>query len=78
MSQYISKYVACPYYSRHDGNRICCEGLDPSNTINLVFENKKHQKEYGYTYCNDVKRCRKCKIYQMLDAKYGGADEIQK
>ena len=70
MSRYISKYVVCPFYRRHDDNRICCEGTTDENTINLVFENTKKQKEYGERYCNDMDWCKSCMIYHMLDRKY--------
>ena len=75
MSQYVSKYVVCPYYSRHDGNRICCEGTDASNTINVVFGDAKRQKEYGIRYCNSMTHHRECMICMALDRKYGVAIE---
>ena len=70
MSMYISKYAVCPFYHRHDNNRICCEGTNDTNTINIVFEDSKRQKEYGITHCNDMNGCKKCLIYQTLDRKY--------
>ena len=70
MSMYVSKYVVCPYYRKHSDNRICCEGTNDNNTINLVFEDSRIQKEYGIRYCNDIKGCEDCMIYQMLDLKY--------
>ena len=70
MSKYISKYVVCPFYRRHDNNRICCEGINKTNTINLVFEDSKKQKEYALQHCNNIDGCKQCKIYQMLDSKY--------
>lgn len=70
MSRYISKYVVCPFYRRHDDNRICCEGTDDDNTINIVFNDTKKQKEYGIQHCNDMEGCKDCMIYQMLDLKY--------
>ncbi len=75
MSQYVSKYVVCPYYSRHDGNRICCEGTEDSNTINIVFGDAKRQKEYGIRYCNSMTRHRDCMICKALDERYGATDE---
>lgn len=67
---YESKYAVCPYYHRHESNRICCEGTDDTNTINLVFCDAKALKAYGKRYCNDLVRCRSCKIYQALERKY--------
>jgi hypothetical protein len=75
MSKFISKYAKCPFYHRHDDNRICCEGLDASHTINVVFEVPAKLKEYEMTHCNDIGSYRRCRIYQMLDRnwreKYG-------
>lgn len=70
MSGYVSKYVVCPYYHRHENNRICCEGTDETNTLNLVFGDTKELKAYGKRYCNDLKRCQSCMIYRALDRKY--------
>ena len=71
MSQYVSKYVACPYYHRHDDNRICCEGTNSNNTINLVFGNVNKLKIHTIRYCNDVDGYKKCLICKALDIKYG-------
>jgi hypothetical protein len=67
---YESKYAVCPYYHRHESNRICCEGVDNTNTINLVFVAAKDLKAYGERYCNSISRCSRCMIYQMLERKY--------
>jgi translation initiation factor 2 beta subunit (eIF-2beta)/eIF-5 len=78
MSQYISKYVVCPYYHRHDDNRICCEGtgLKNTNTINLVFVNNKTLKEYTTKYCNDIEGYKRCMICRALNEKYGVLNKI--
>ena len=70
MSQYVSKYVVCPFYRKHSDNRICCEGTDDDNTINLVFGDSKRLKEYGLSFCNDSKCYKGCMVYQMLNQKY--------
>lgn len=70
MSQFVSKYVVCPYYRRHNDNRICCEGTDETNTINLVFEDTRRQKEYGIIFCNDINGYRRCMVCRMLESKY--------
>lgn len=70
MSCYISKYVVCPYYHRHDNNRICCEGVDDTNTSNLVFENSRKQKEYSKKHCNSMEGHKECRFFKMLEEKY--------
>ena len=70
MSQYVSKYAVCPFYHRHDDNRICCEGTDSKNTINLVFGDQCQLKAYGMRYCNDIEGYKDCLICKALNAKY--------
>lgn len=72
MSRYISKYVVCPFYSRNDTNRICCEGVSKTNTINLVFETKEKTLDYQRHFCNDIVRHKDCLICQMLTKKWEG------
>lgn len=67
---YESKYAVCPYYHRHENNRICCEGTNDANTLNLVFGDTNSMKAYSKRYCNDLERCKRCMIYQALDRKY--------
>lgn len=67
---YESKYAVCPYYHRHENNRICCEGTNATNTLNLVFGDTNSMKAYSKRYCNDLERCKRCMIYQALDRKY--------
>ena len=76
MSQYVSKYAVCPYYHRHDDNRICCEGTDSKNTINLVFGDKYKLKEYNIKYCNSISGCKNCLLYKALNTKYEVQNEI--
>lgn len=70
MSRYISKYVVCPFYHRNDTNRIVCEGVDKTNTLNLVFETKENTLEYERHYCDDMDRHKECLLYQMLTKKW--------
>lgn len=70
MSMFVSKYAVCPFYRRHDNNRICCEGTSDDNTINLVFEDAKKLKEHAKTYCDSMDGYHGCLICEMLTAKY--------
>lgn len=74
MSQYVSKYAVCPYYHRHDNNRICCEGTNSKNTINLVFEDQSKLKKYTINFCNSIDGCKRCIIHKALNTKYGEAN----
>ena len=70
MSKYVSKYVVCPCYRRHDDNRICCEGTTDDNTINLVFGNTKKLKEHTEVFCEDIHNYTNCMICKSLCEKY--------
>lgn len=72
--KYISKYVVCPYYHRHDTNRVCCEGTNEENTINLVFGNGRQLKTYCVMYCNSLEGHRRCLLFRALNLKYGVKD----
>ena len=74
MSRYVSKYVVCPFYRRNDTNRICCEGVDKSNTINLVFESKEKTLDYERVFCNDIVKHKDCLICRMLMEKWSEED----
>ena len=69
MAHYESMYVVCPFYRRHDSNRICCEGVDDTNTLNLVFGNQKKLYDYVGRYCNSMENYHGCLICQMLMTK---------
>lgn len=70
--KYISKYAVCPFYHKHEPNRICCEGVSAENTINLVFTDTKKLKEYTTVFCNDMNGYKNCAVCKMLERKYGG------
>jgi hypothetical protein len=69
---YQSKYIVCPFYRRTDTNRICCEGVDDENTINLVFGSQSRMLEYAKTYCESIENYQHCRICQMLNEKWEG------
>ena len=69
-SSYVSKYVVCPFYRRHNGNRICCEGVTETCTNNIVFEDPKELKDYCSTYCEDIHNYENCRICATLNGKY--------
>ena len=70
MARYESKYVVCPFYRRNDTNRICCEGVDDTNTLNLVFGSKPALLEYEKRYCNSIDNHKRCLLCQMLSSKW--------
>lgn len=67
---YGAKFVKCPFYHRHEENRIICEGLHEGNTINLVYESRIELRRYMQDKCNSIEGCRRCAIYGLLDRKW--------
>lgn len=70
MSQFVSKYVVCPFYHRNDTNRICCEGVEDNNTLNIVFGAKQDMLDYERHFCDDMEMHKCCLLYQMLNKKW--------
>lgn len=70
MSHYESRYVVCPFYRRNDNNRICCEGVDKTNTLNIVFGSQPDLHKYVLRYCNDIDGHKRCLLCQMLTKKW--------
>lgn len=67
---YAAKFVKCPFYHRHDSNRIICEGLAKGNTINLVYESHIDRAKYLNEVCCDLLASRDCPVHMMLQQKY--------
>lgn len=75
MAEYEAKYVVCPFYCRTLPNRICCEGVEKRNTINLVFEDTFGNMRYKEAYCNSLENYHKCRVCRMLEEKYEEEEE---
>ena len=69
-AKYEDKFVKCPYYRRHEDNRIACEGQCEGNTINLVFEQPQEKRLHMHEYCYSILGCRDCIVHIALNAKY--------
>lgn len=69
-----TKFVKCPYYMKHDNNRIVCEGINKDATTHIVFGNPAIREVYMHKHCNEIGGCRKCPLHDLLDRKNGDAD----
>ena len=69
---YDSKYAVCPFYRKNGINRICCEGVEENNTLNVVFETTREMVDYEKCYCDDMVFHKECLLYQMLAKKWEG------
>lgn len=68
MEDYLLRDVKCPFYLERQGDqfRIKCEGPVKNTSVQLTFRGNKRRYFRAFC-CRDYKRCR---IYQMLQAKY--------
>ena len=68
MEDYLLRDVKCPFYLERQGDRfrIKCEGPVKNTSVQLTFRGNKRRYFRSFC-CGDYKRCR---IYQMLQAKY--------
>ena len=69
-TKYEDKFVKCPYYRRHENNKIACEGIRQGNTINLVFEQQADKRLHMHEYCYSIFGCRDCIVHIALNMKY--------
>ena len=71
MSKRVSKNVKCPFYLKHDGGKITCEGLSDNNTIHLVFGTPAERAKFMRTHCFSIQDCHTCLLHKMLYEKWG-------
>lgn len=71
----VSKNVKCPFYHKHDGGKIKCEGLSDDSSIHLVFATPAERAKYMQSYCYSITVCKYCLIHNALDIKWGVDDE---
>lgn len=74
---YKAKFVKCPFYCKHDNNRIVCEGLAVGSNLNMTFVLPADCAKYMSEVCYDLLGCRDCPIYIMLDQKYEEGEDGQ-
>ena len=67
---YEAKFVKCPFYCKHDSNRIVCEGICEESNINITYQSKADRDKYMKKVCYDLLGCRDCPIHIMLSQLY--------
>lgn len=60
--------ILCPFYKKHDGVVITCEGITDDSTLKLCFRNKIGERIQQKTFCE--KAYKNCEIYRMINSKY--------
>lgn len=70
MAQHISKNAKCPFYLKHEGTRIICEGVSKGNSLHLVFCSQAERSKYMSDRCDNLKGCHVCLVYNTLMAKW--------
>lgn len=75
MANRTSKNAKCPFYHKHDGGKIKCEGLSDNSTIHLVFETPAERARFMREHCNSIQGCKVCLIHKILYEKWEMGDE---
>ncbi len=65
-----SRYAECPYYLGDGSKKIRCEGIIGRSELHLDFEECREKALYMREHCNDLQKCRSCRIHHMLDKKW--------
>lgn len=71
MAKRVSRKVKCPFYLKHDGAKIVCEGVSKGNTLHLAFQDEKERAKYMLSRCNKIEACQSCLIHKILYEKWG-------
>ena len=75
MDKRVARNVKCPFYLKHDDNRIVCECVSKNNSLHLAFKDKYERKKYMREHCHSIQSCQTCLIHKILYEKWGMGDE---
>lgn len=70
MSNFIQKYVKCPFFLSSDRNKIRCEGFYEGCSVQILFTAPTLASQYLRSYCCAIGGFEQCPIYQLADSKY--------
>ena len=70
MSNFIQKYVKCPFFVSCDKSKIRCEGFQEGCTVQIIFNTPSAARQYQRNFCFALDGCEQCPIYQLADSKY--------
>lgn len=62
--------ACCPFYTRTEPTKICCEGFSEGTRLHICFANKELKVAHKKQYCNDIYRCRLCPLYNVIYKKF--------
>ena len=55
-----------PFYAEQGSLYVKCEGLTPNGRLFLQFKRTEEQKIWVARYCNRIKHCRECPLWESL------------
>lgn len=71
---YGSADVVCPFYQGESFEKnlalIRCEGLYEGTVSTLSARSHGMLKKHKELFCNSMEGCRRCRFYQIANAKY--------
>ena len=73
MGWYIDQNAVCPFYRREESSeirKIHCDGFDDVTAIAVWFKTKVAKRMHKRRFCQSVRGCRDCPMYQAIEKKY--------
>lgn len=64
-ASYEDALAKCPYYMEQDACSVKCEGLTRLGSLTVRFRTKRQKGMWTSRYCNSVKGCEACPVWQM-------------
>lgn len=67
-NQHISKRALCPYYHKHDANKVFCEGYEDIARIQPYFTESETKVRHMRKYCEgNWAKCPVARIHELED-----------
>lgn len=67
---YCTNRAQCPFYRAEKKQEILCEGVNSKSVIHLAFASPVDKKKYTEMFCNNLKNCDNCRLFDMLNLKH--------
>lgn len=62
--------IVCPFFKYNDPYHIGCEGVCGGTTLSVNFKSPQDKDEYKDRFCRNIENYHKCRVCEMLEAKY--------
>lgn len=69
-TNYDDVEAQCPFFKESDRRSISCEGVGDSCVLRMSYNTIAERNLQRNLFCNDIRGCKRCEIYQMVMGKY--------